>query len=75
MLVVLVLVLRVALQFIQFVEAKRVGMGVMTMVIVDQDRLNRKGAQHERRHDAQCCGTVSGPPDRTNRYVCTASAH
>lgn len=38
---VLVLVLRVTFKFIQLVDAERVAVRVVTVVVVDQDRLGR----------------------------------
>ena len=71
----LVLVLRVALNFIEFVDAERVAVGVVTMVIVDQDRLGCERVQHEGEEHAQRCGKAPDSPDQTNWHVPAPSDH
>ncbi len=48
MIVMLVVMLRALPKVVQIAERHPVAVGVMTVVIVDQDRLGGKRAQHER---------------------------
>jgi len=73
MLVLLVSMLRVALEFIELMYADRMGMGIVTVVIVDQNGLGRQWTQHERRDDGQRGGHTTGPHDRTRAQKLTPS--